>query len=89
MLTPLMNEILEKLQELEEKVDAVIVASSREYLKVKEVADECGVTVQSIHKHLARNPNLEPDKDFFMRGGKYYLTLAAANKLKKQLAKNG
>ena len=53
VLNPLLGDILGKLKNLEEKVDAALMANARDYLKVKEVADECGVTVQSIHWHLS------------------------------------
>ena len=89
VLNPLLGDISGKIKNLEEKVDAALMANARDYLKVKEVADSCGVTVQSIHWHLSHNPNLEPEKDYFKRKGMYFMTQGAANRLKKQLAKNG
>ena len=88
-LKPLFDDVLDKLGDVIEKLDTVLEANERDYLKVRDVADECGVTVQAIHWHLANNPNLEPDKDYFKRNGRYFLTHGATNRLKKQLAKNG
>ncbi len=88
-LKPILGDILDKLGDVDEKLDTILEANERDHLKVSEVADKCGVTVQSIHWHLSHNPNLEPDKDYFKRKGMYFLTQGAANRLKKQLGKNG
>ena len=88
-LAPIMSEILDKLGDLEDKVDTMLSANQRDFLKVSEVADQCGVSPQAVHWHLSHNPNLEPDKDYFKRKGKYFLTQGAANRLIKEIAKNG
>lgn len=82
-------EILPKLNELIEKISKIENMLCSEWVKISTVAKEAGVKVQSVHYQLGHNIDIEPEVDFKMRGGVYYIRRSAAEKLKKVFAKNG
>jgi len=82
------KEILDAIKALDKKIEDLMATMQPQYVKVSDIARECGVKVQNVHYQLNHNPELEPDKDFFKRGNKYLITLSAANKIKKVWAKN-
>lgn len=81
MLIDLMREIKKNQDEILRRMKGLEDQVNGEWLSVREIAQMKGCSIQAIHKQLGTNPEIEPEVDWVLRGGKYMIKRVAANKI--------
>ncbi|MGG7047988.1 MULTISPECIES: hypothetical protein [unclassified Campylobacter] len=74
-----------QLKEIDAKLDILLCelkSRSKQLLSLQDVAEILRLSYSGVYKRAVIDKRLEPDKEIFLRSGKWFVSMSALNKLR-------
>lgn len=74
-----------QLKEIDAKLEILLYElkkSSKQLLSLQDVAEILRLSYSGVYKRAVIDKRLEPDKEIFLRSGKWFVSMNALNKLR-------
>ncbi|MBE3021329.1 hypothetical protein [Campylobacter sp. 7477a] len=77
-----------QINELNNKVDLILfelMRNKRQCLSIKQAAEILRISYAGVYKKAVINHALEPDKEMFLKDGKWFITYSGLSRLKEMV----